>query len=405
MSQEADLPASTGITASLVRGSNQSGMRAHNERLVLSLIRQRGPMAKAEIARATGLSAQTISVIMRALEADGLLVKGEPVRGRVGQPSVPMRLAETGAYFMGLKVGRRSVELVVTDFLGRVIDRAFRTYVYPTPHATLGFARDEIAAMLARLPATKRDRLAGLGIAMPFFLWNWAPKLGVPDERMAAWRDIDIRDEIADQFDFPVFLQNDASAACGAQVVFGPADQPRDFLYVYIGYFVGGGVVLNGALYTGRGNAGALGPMPVATPQGPKPLIDVASLSVLEARQRDAGVDTAQMWAGPDDWALDAEILECWAQEAALGLAGAAAAACAVIDFEAVLIDGWIPRDLQARLVAAADAQLDLFDLTGLARPNIRSGTIGADARAVGAASLPLSERFLVDLNALVKSA
>ncbi|WP_236646175.1 winged helix-turn-helix domain-containing protein, partial [Sulfitobacter sp. HI0021] len=54
-------------------------MRAYNERLVLSLIRRSGPTSKAEIARLTGLSAQTVSVIMRALEADGLLKKGARV--------------------------------------------------------------------------------------------------------------------------------------------------------------------------------------------------------------------------------------------------------------------------------------------------------------------------------------
>lgn len=52
-----------------LRGSNQSGMRAYNERLVLSLVRQQGALAKTDIARITGLSAQTVSVIMRALEA------------------------------------------------------------------------------------------------------------------------------------------------------------------------------------------------------------------------------------------------------------------------------------------------------------------------------------------------
>ena len=72
------------------RGSNQSGMRDHNERLVLSLLRQAGALAKSDLARMTGLSAQTVSVIMRALEGDGLLVRGEPVRGRIGQPSVPI---------------------------------------------------------------------------------------------------------------------------------------------------------------------------------------------------------------------------------------------------------------------------------------------------------------------------
>ena len=72
-------------------GSNQVRVRAYNERLVLSLVRMHGEMSKADITRASGLSAQTVSVIMRSLEKDGLLLRGEPIRGRVGQPSVPMR--------------------------------------------------------------------------------------------------------------------------------------------------------------------------------------------------------------------------------------------------------------------------------------------------------------------------
>ena len=64
-----------------LRGSNQSGMRDHNERLVLSLVRAQGGLSKSDIARITGLSAQTVSVIMRGLEQDGLLERGEPNRG------------------------------------------------------------------------------------------------------------------------------------------------------------------------------------------------------------------------------------------------------------------------------------------------------------------------------------
>ena len=62
-------------------GSNQIAMRERNERLVLTILRRQGPLAKAEIARKTGLSAQTVSVIMRALERDGLLEKGQKIRG------------------------------------------------------------------------------------------------------------------------------------------------------------------------------------------------------------------------------------------------------------------------------------------------------------------------------------
>ena len=67
----------------LARGTTQSGVRLYNERLVLSLIRKHGSLPKAEIAKLTGLSAQTVSVIVRQLEADGLVLKEKPQRGKV----------------------------------------------------------------------------------------------------------------------------------------------------------------------------------------------------------------------------------------------------------------------------------------------------------------------------------
>lgn len=380
-------------------GSNQSGMRAHNERLVLTLVRRHGALAKAEIARMTGLSAQTVSVIMRALEDDGLLVRGNPVRGKVGQPSIPMRLASDGAYFLGLKVGRRSSEVVLCDFLGKVKVRRARIYAYPTPESTASFALQAIDEVLGELSPARRDRVAGAGIAMPFFLWNWATALDVPEQKMAGWHDADIRAIVARHFDFPVYLENDASAACGAELVFGPADGPRDFLYFYVGFFIGGGLVLNGRLFSGAGNAGALGPMPVVTREGgTQQLIDVASLFTLERRLRALGHDTSELWESTEAWHADREALAQWTDTAAEGLAHAIVSACSLIDFRAVKIDGWLPAALKADLVAAVSRHLDRHDLSGLHRPEILPGSVGPDARTLGAASLPLSRRYLIDV-------
>lgn len=385
-----------------ILGSNHAGMRAHNERLVLTLIRQHGPTAKADIARLTGLSAQTVSVIMRKLEADGLLVRGDPVRGRVGQPSVPMHLAPRGALFFGLKVGRRSTELLLTDFLGQVLYRRRRVHSYPEPTATVAFTHSAIAEISGDLTEAEQARIAGLGIAIPYFLWNWEETMGVPADKMAVWREADIRKEIASHYRFPVLLENDASAACGAELVFGRNQGPRDFLYFYVGYFIGGGVVLHGRLYTGRtGNAGALGTMPVALPGAQtQQLIDVASLSILENRLRVAGHNTDVMWEQSEAWPMDRAILESWIDEAARGIAQAIAGACAVIDFAQARIDGWIPKALRRDLVNAVSLHFGTLNLTGLSRPDLLEGQIGPDARALGAASLPLSERYLVDQTA-----
>lgn len=390
-----------------VRGSNQSGLRDFNERLVLTILRTSGPLPKAEIARMTGLAPQTVSVIMRALEADGLLVRGDPLRGRVGQPSVPMALAPDGALFFGLKIGRRSTDLVLIDFLGRVLGRERRTYRFPTPEATLGFARAAMAELTAAQPPTRSARIAGLGIAMPFRIWDWAGHIGEDPSTMAAWRGLDIRAALAEGLGIPVYLQNDATSACGAELVFGTSHTPQAFLYFYLAYFIGGGIVLNGSLYTGHsGNAGALGSLPVPGSDGTvRQLIDAASLSGLEARLLAAGQPAAGLWDAAENWALDAAIVADWTADAAPGIAHAIAAAICVIDFDLVMIDGWIPPSLRARLTEAVAAALGRINLAGIAPPEVRAGTIGADARALGAASLPLADRFLVDRNAFLKSA
>jgi len=392
------IPSTPDLRGPPQRTTTHAGVRDHNERLVLGLLRQQGPLPQAQIARATGLSAQTASVIVRALEKDGLLIKGEPQRGRVGQPSVPIALAPDGAYFFGLKIGRRSAEVVLTDFAGRPVGATRVTYAYPTPSDVVGFARESVGRLQERLPPTLRPRIAGLGIAMPFRIWDWARTIGLPDGAMDAWRDLDVRQLVEEACGYPVLIENDATAACGAELVFGVGASPRDFLYFYVGFFIGGGLVLDHRLFVGRtGNAAALGSMPVPVLGGRVvQLIDVASLSRLEARIRAAGQDSTALWAAPDGWTTDPAILEAWTDEAGQGIAHAITAAAAVVDVEAALVDGWMPQDLRAALVQRTGDALARMNLAGIRAPEVRAGTVGPDARVLGAASLPLSERFLV---------
>ena len=390
------------------RGSNQSGMRDYNERLVLTLLRRHGALSKTDIAKKTGLSAQTVSVIMRQLERDGLIQRGEPtrVRGKVGQPSIPMSLAPDGAYFLGLKVGRRSGDLILIDFLGTVLDSIHHTYAYPTPQNTIRFTREAIARITGTLSAAQQDKIAGLGVGIPFQLWEWGETISAPQAMMDAWRGVDIRTEIEADCAYPVYLQNDATAACAAELVIGQGAGPRDFVYFYLGYFIGGGIVLNGSLYSGRtGNAGALGSMPVPGENGAiRQLIDVASVAVLERTIRCAGGDPSSLWESPTQWHVDACLLDEWIDATGRGIAHAIATSISVIDFETVMIDGWLPLAVREAIVTATCHHLRGMNFSGLVAPKVREGTIGYNARALGAASLPLSMRFLIDQNALLKA-
>lgn len=389
------------------RGSNQSGMRAHNERLVLSLVRQNGALAKSDIARITGLSAQTTSVIMRALEQDGLLVRGEPIRGRIGQPSVPMSLAPDGAFFLGLKIGRRSADLTLVDFAGTVRATHRRVYRYPTPGAVVDFVAEAMPGLLHGLDPALRSRLSGMGVAMPFQLWNWVNAVGAPQAEMDEWRVRDIQAELAAVTGLSVYVQNDATSACGAELVFGTRDRPKDFLYFYFGYFIGGGLVLNGQLFLGRtGNAGGVGPLPIPGPKGAmRRLFDVASMSVLAQAMEAAGEDSDPLWESPDHWRASPQVLNDWITGAAEGLALATLQAAALLELEAVLIDGWMPPAIRALITERTQAALNRLDLSGITPITVREGTVGAQARSLGAAAIPLSQRYMIDQNAALRDA
>jgi len=394
------------VIARLSGGANQARVRAHNERLVLSLVRRHSGVSKAEIARQTGLSPQTVTVIMRALEEEGLLVRGTPQRGRVGQPSVPMLLNPEGAFSLGLKIGRRVVDLVLMNFTGEICGRLRETFDLPQPDHILRFATQGCEALIGSIPAKKRPRIAGLGVAMPFQLWNWADVLDVAPEALAPWRDLDVQAELEAATGLSVLLDNDGTAACGAELLFGRGRECANYAYFYASSFVGGGIVMDNRVIRGpSGNAGALGTVRVAGPDGSmKALLDGASLYVLEDAVCAAGGSGRDVWQNPDSWSGFETILDDWLTATGDYLAQAIVSACSVLDFEAVIIDGTMPGEARARMVAACDQALSRQDLSGVTRPAVMEGALGPNAQVTGAASLPIMARYLVDNDVLFKT-
>src|SRR5271170_3806071 len=366
------------LTATNTGGANQAGVRLYNERLLLSLVRRFGPLSKIEVARLTGLSVQSTSAIMNRLQGDGLLKREAPLRGRVGQPTIPMSLDPEGAYSFGLKIGRRSCELVLVDFRGAIRQRAHRAYAFPTPTMILDFVQGSLPSLSTSLSAPQKRRIAGLGVAAPFQLWNWEAEIGAPPGAMNAWRHFEAESEIAAVCPYPTTLCNDATAACAAEFFFGRCWRYRDFLYFFIGEFLGGGLVLDGALRPGRtGNAAALGSMPIMAKSidGPAPqLIACASIYQLERRLEAAGIDASSVWATPDSWGEFGSQLDNWIEESASALAYASVAAISIIDFEAIVIDGEMPAVVRERLTARTAQVFAGLDRRGLSEAEIVSG-------------------------------
>ena len=396
-----------------MRGSNHTGMRQFNERTVLRAIRHEGAIPKADLARLTQLSSQTVSIIVNRLLDDGLLIKQERIRGKIGQPSVPLAINPDGAYSIGLQVGRRSLEVVVTDFLGQMRHQWQHTYPYPSPTEVLPKIKEGLKVMQKRLGADAWKRAVGIGLSAPLAMHQWGDLMGKKAQKaMVDWEHIDLVQEVQAMSALPVEFAKDTTAACVAELVQGLGRDVPNYLYVFVGTFVGGGLVMDGHIVNGpRGNAGAIGSMPIGLPamgtranaNTPAQLLQLASGWQLEQALMAAGHDPLLV---QQDAILNPEFsafTQPWLSQAAKALAMSATSAAALLDLDAIILDGSLNPKLIQALIELTESSLAQFSFDGIHQPRVIAGRVGSHARALGGALLPLHAQFFPDKDIFLK--
>lgn len=370
--------------------------RSQNERAILKLVSQAHALPKAEIAKRSGLSAQSATVIINKLENDGLVVRLPAIRGGVGQPKVPFGINPDGAYGIGLKIGRRSYDMSLIDLSGEVKATLHENIAYPTVSSLLTFSQRAYNLLAQQI--THTNRIRGLGVAMPFEIWNWAEEAGASPEVLARWRNLDIQHALKEQLQLPVFLSNDATAACSAEMTFGNSARFTNYLYIFVGTFLGGGLVLNDHLFTGKsGNAGAIGSLPFSAPaqsQATHQLISQSSLYLLEKALEEAGEDGNRIYDDSEHWPAYGEVLSAWLDKAANGLAYAAQCGFTMLDLDGVIIEGAMPMAVKQQLVTQTRQTLKQADLRGIQLGEVVTGEVGSKAQSIGSANLPLIANY-----------
>ncbi|WP_307275624.1 ROK family transcriptional regulator [Labrys wisconsinensis] len=347
-------------------GLNALSVRSYNERLVLSLLLQNQDISRMEIGERTGLSAQAVSVIVRSLEQEGLVAKGEAQRGRVGPPTFPVSLNPGGAYAVGVSFGFRRTEVVLIDFVGRL---RFQTVLA----STLLDACDDGTALLgavtqaaAALPPDLRGRIAGIGLAIPE---GQAPADASTNGGTGL---AELRRRIEQALGLPVFVQNDITAAAGAESLFGVARSLNDYLFFYLGARLHSRLILNHQIY--HGNSGLS--------------FEVGVLN-LERELARAGGPTDTLWERASDWPDLGSVFEAWRESCTERLRQSIAALSQFVEVRTIVLSSFIPAAV-CRLLCD-DLKQALPDIEALA------SSVGNRPKAVGAASLPFSSRFMVE--------
>ncbi|MEX6505352.1 ROK family transcriptional regulator [Jiella sp. M17.18] len=388
------------VTANPIRakqGANLGGANAHNRRVVMEALRVNGALSRADLARATGLTGQTVSNIVAELTASGLVTADAPVRIARGQPARPVRLVAEGAFSIGVQIDRHATRVVAADLLGHDLVRLEAPLPVGDPETGLAVIAELVAGTRRQLgvvsPGAER-RLLGLGLAMPG-PFGLAPD-GDDAWMMSAWQNRPILAALSEATGLAVGRQNDAAAAATAERLAGAARGLDDFVYLYLGYGLGAAIFVRGEIHAGaHGNAGEIGmalPFLAAGSTG-RPIEHVASLAGLCRR---LGLDPSAPGLFE---ALDAAVAsgsaDDWLEEAAASLRWVVQVLETLLDPQTVVFGGAVPPSLlgalHRRMLPLLPAHVDR---PGRGLPRLTLGRADPWMVAIGAAAEPISRTF-----------
>lgn len=359
-----------------------------NERRVLQLVRLGKAGTRAELALETALTAQSISRIVDALVGRGLLTLGERIIQGRGQPSVQLQLNRGAVHTIGLSIMTDAVSGAVMNLAGEVVVTRWRHLTALDRPAILGSCRALYEELLAEIGLAPRH-IAGIGVGVTGAFTGRNRQVNPPDP-LDALALVDLDQLLADTLERPIWLDNDGNVAAIGEALNGVGRRHATFAYLFFAMGFGGGVVINGTLYPGVfGNAGEFAGVLSPADQDHRPTLEL--LRQVLARHGQPYADIYQMIRHFDPAAPG--IAE-WLALVTPRLTAIVSAISAVLDPEAIVLGGRIPRALAERLVA----EISFYNVPrrGVTKPlpALLVTEVEGDAAAIGAAALPMKARF-----------
>ncbi|WP_058043966.1 ROK family transcriptional regulator [Streptomyces roseifaciens] len=237
-------------------GSQSSLHRANLERVVRA-VRRAGSLTQAEIARATGLSAATVSNIVRELK-DGGTVEVTPTSSG-GRRARSVSLSGDAGIVVGVDFGHTHLRVAVGNLAQRVLAEDAEPLDVDAS-ASQGLDRaEQLVRRLIEDAGIDPGKIIGVGLGVPGPIDVETGTLG-STAILPGWAGTNPRDELAARLNVPVHVDNDANLGALGELVWGAGRGAADLAYIKVASGVGAGLVINGQIYRGPGGtAGEIG--------------------------------------------------------------------------------------------------------------------------------------------------
>jgi predicted NBD/HSP70 family sugar kinase len=236
---------------------SQSALRAANEQRLLDALARAGACTQAQLSRSTGLSAATVSNIVRHLAATGVVDLASTVSS--GRRAQSVTLGRRAGLVAGLDFGSSHVRVAVAARSREVLaEREVAVPARAPVEAGIRTACTLLDELLAAVGADRAD-LVGLGVGVPAPVDAATGRVG-PGSTLPDWVGAPLTQLLSRHVDVPAWVDNDANLGALAEQAGGAAAGVADAIYIQLAGAIGAGLVLDGRLFRGSGGtAGEIG--------------------------------------------------------------------------------------------------------------------------------------------------
>lgn len=237
--------------ATIRKVASSRTVRHINRAAILELIRESEPISRSGIADILSLSLPTVMRIVDELIEDDLVLDTGASQSTGGRPRTLLSFNGSSHAVIGVDLGSRSMYGCLSDLSGEILHD--RTIPHKeTPEENLSALMALIEELIA-LPRPRKQRLRGIGIAVPGII-NM-PEGIVDHAPSLSWENLPLQEILTDQFDLPIFVENDINLAALGEWGYGAGRSAHSLVTISIGTGLGGGVILDGTLLRGFNQA------------------------------------------------------------------------------------------------------------------------------------------------------
>jgi predicted NBD/HSP70 family sugar kinase len=381
---------------------------------ILDLIRSGGVVSRVDLVETSGLTAASITRIVKTLMAEGLVIEtgfGDSTGGK--RPTL-LELNAGARYAIGLSLDDARLTYVVTDLAGTQVGRLVSEGIGETyPPIVIERIRSELDVLLAQLDIQRTD-VVGVGVAGAGRLDASGGVLRA-SLNAADWEDFAVKEALEAASGFAVFLENDSACAALGEFWAGRIPATQDFATLYMATGIGCGLVIRGSVYGGASsNAGEIGHM-IIDVNGPdcwcgsRGCLEMlaAPLAVVQRALADPEIARSLKLSGlPSELRIDfATIARAAAQgdikcvalieESAFYLAKALISLTNLVDLDRLYLAGPGFADAGSIYYRIVREQLDSLAFMRSVHPvHVELSEVGLESAALGAAAVALQSEL-----------